>query len=321
MKIKKVTSLEFSKLSVLAREYGSVFNHTEWLQLYGDTVERYSISEDSGTTIGGFYLYHTRRTGLTHITNPPYSPHIGLFLLNKSQNKSNSLSFEKGVMSLLAEFFNTLPCKILTVAFPLGFTDMQPFFWKRFKVIPNYTYRYNLTESTEALTARMSPERRNDIKKAQKDNIQVRQVTDYTHVLDLVLKTFDRKEKSVNIKLIQKILFEFANEKNSFAFVSEKNGKPTACSFCIHDGKGAYYLLGGYDKQNKHQGAGAAAVWSAVQFAKQTGLQYFDFEGSMIPQVEKYFRGFGGDLLHYFTVNKAKVPVEVALKFVKRELF
>ena len=56
-------------------------------------------------------------------------------------------------------------------------------------------------------------------------------------------------------------------------------------------------------------------------YAKGKGLKAFDFEGSMLPEVEKFFRGFGGDLIPYYTINKAFLPVEMALKFMKRELF
>jgi len=41
----------------------------------------------------------------------------------------------------------------------------------------------------------------------------------------------------------------------------------------------------------------------------------------MIPQIKKYFRGFGGKLTPYYRINKAKLPIEILLKFFKREVF
>jgi len=41
----------------------------------------------------------------------------------------------------------------------------------------------------------------------------------------------------------------------------------------------------------------------------------------MLPEVERFFRGFGGDLVPYFTVNKAWLPLEFMLKLLKREQF
>ena len=62
-------------------------------------------------------------------------------------------------------------------------------------------------------------------------------------------------------------------------------------------------------------------MWEAIKFAKKLGIKYFDFEGSMVPQIERYFRGFGGKLTPYYRINKAKLPLEILLKFYRRELF
>ena len=59
----------------------------------------------------------------------------------------------------------------------------------------------------------------------------------------------------------------------------------------------------------------------SIRHAKELGLKTFDFEGSVIPAIERYFRGFGGKLTPYYRVNKAWLPLEMALKLVKRQLF
>nr|WP_243426332.1 GNAT family N-acetyltransferase [Caldicoprobacter guelmensis] len=168
----------------------------------------------------------------------------------------------------------------------------------------------------------MSVERRNDINKAIKDNLAVRKIDDYNIVKSLVLKTFSRQKKDVDNKYyLDKILFSFANDNNSFAFATFKEEIPIASAFCVYDRTTAYYLLGGYDHEFKHHGAGALAVWEAIKCSKELGLKYFDFEGSMIPQIERYFRGFGGELTAYFRINRAWLPLEVILKCYRRELF
>jgi hypothetical protein len=167
----------------------------------------------------------------------------------------------------------------------------------------------------------MSAEKRNDISKATRDGLTTKLIDDYSIVKSLVLKTFSRQEMVANEYYLNKILFEFANKDNSFAFAAFRENIPIAVSFCICDGSTAYYLLGGYDDKNKHHGAGAFAVWEAIKHAQRLGLKQFDFEGSMVPQIEKYFRGFGGRLTPYYRINKAKLPVEILLKFFKRELF
>jgi hypothetical protein len=79
--------------------------------------------------------------------------------------------------------------------------------------------------------------------------------------------------------------------------------------------------MSGYDDGNKHHGAGALALWHAIQHAKSLNLKRFDFEGSMIKPIEKYFRGFGGELAPYFRISRANFGLEVILKIKYRTYF
>ncbi len=306
----------------LAAGNGSIFNSPDWLRMYGTSLEIYGIYNKDSKLIGAFHLYKSRTAKiLNHYKNPPFTPHCGLVFSNHSSNKSNQLSFDKSVLNALAEFFEKLPYQLFTLAFPIGFMDMQAFIWKKFKVIPNYTYRLDLTQSVDELLKNLSGDKRNSINKSLKDAITVSLSDDLKQVKTMVEKTYSRKAKTVNEAILNSILFKFANAQNSFTYVAEIDKKPTALSFCIHDTTCAYYLLGGYDNLNKHQGAGVIALWNCILHAKNLGLKTFDFEGSMIPQVEKYFRGFGGDLIPYYTLNKGNIFVESMLKFIKRESF
>jgi lipid II:glycine glycyltransferase (peptidoglycan interpeptide bridge formation enzyme) len=321
MPIKRLDTKDLSSYTILASESGSIFNSISWINLYGNALEQYGIFDNDQKLIAAFFLYKTKMFGLTYYKNPPYTPHIGLCYKNKSSNKANALTFDKNIVTELADFIASLKSGLFTLAMPSQLTDTQPFIWKKFKTIPNYTYHLDLRLSTDQLLQNMASDKRNSLKKAEKDGMQTVQITDYKIVEQLILKTFSRKQKSVDAAFVNKILFTFANPQNSFAFVSYLNGKPISTAFCLVDANTCYYLLGGYDNENKHQGAGVSAIWYAIQYAKEKRLTIFDFEGSMLPEVEKFFRGFGGDLVPYYTINRALLPVEIALKFIKRELF
>ena len=45
------------------------------------------------------------------------------------------------------------------------------------------------------------------------------------------------------------------------------------------------------------------SMWEAIQFAS-TVTQRFDFEGSMMEPVEKFFRAFGATQTPYFSISK-----------------
>jgi lipid II:glycine glycyltransferase (peptidoglycan interpeptide bridge formation enzyme) len=246
---------------------------------------------------------------------------MGFFFENRAKNKANATSFTKNVVDAVADFLDGLGGQIIMISVPRTLTDMQPFIWRKFKVVPHYTYIIDLSIPEESLLGNMSPERRNDIRRALNDGITTERILDYGIILDLVRKSFARQSRAVDSHYLEKILYEFARGENSFAIASFREGLPIAASFCIHDRRTAYYLLGGYDPEHRHHGAGALAVWEAIRHSKSLNLERFDFEGSMVKAVERYFRDFGGDLVPYYRVNKALLPLEILLKFRKRELF
>ena len=321
MLIKKISETDIAIYDDLATKYGAIFNTSGWLQMFGDNIRFYGFYDKGGKLIGGFATYLEKKFGLKIYRNPPFTPFVGPFLNIESQKPVSIMSKWKKALSLMADHLESLPYAVISVSLGRNIVDTQPFRWRKFKVIPGYTYILDLSNSVKNIEMDMSAERRNDISKATRDGLITKLVDDYSIVKSLVLKTFSRQEIVANEYYLNKILFEFANNGNSFATVALKNDSPISASFCVYDNNTAYYLLGGYDSENKHHGAGALAVWEAIKHTKELGLKQFDFEGSMVPQIEAYFREFGGKLTPYYGINKARLPLEILLKFFKRELF
>lgn len=321
LKIKWNDKERLQEYNELAKNVGCVFNTIDWLALFNESIEIYGIYDKGGNLIGGFSLYKEKKLCFKIYRNPPFTPYIGPFLRMGAKNPVSILDAWKKVITTIADFIDNLSYSIVSISLNKDVRDTQPFIWNKFKVNPRYTYILTLQKNIDNLFEEMSAERRNDIRKAIRDNISVEKVKDFEIVKLLVTKTFHRQNKKINEYFLNKILFQFAKEENSYAFVSFKNNIPISTVFCIYDKKTAYYLLGGYDYENKHHGAGALAVWESIKYAKSLGLKYFDFEGSMVPDIEKFFRGFGGQLTPYFRISKASLPLEILLKFYKRGLF
>ncbi|MBN1338008.1 MAG: GNAT family N-acetyltransferase [Bacteroidales bacterium] len=321
MQIRQISDSEKGLYRSLAEMSGSVFNSPEWLECAGKKVQVFGIFNRDGRMTGGFHLFKDRLFFSTHVKNPPFTPSCGLFFENPAGNSAKKLTYAKSVMTAIAGFVSSRFSGIITFSFPPEITDMQPFYWKHFKVVPNYTYRIDLSMDEDDIFSAFSPERRNDIKKAVKDGLTVSFPGDAAFMRDIVIKTFDRQKDSINEKILDNILFRFARPANSFAVEVRQNSDIMAGVFCVFDSKNAYYLLGGYDPANRHSGAAALAVWEAIKKSREKGLKVFDFEGSMIPGVERFFRDFGGTLVPYFSVNKAPLLLEFPLKIIKRNKF
>lgn len=321
MQIKKISDSDLPAYDEIAQKYGTVFNTIRWLKMFGGDVQLYGIYDNGKSMFGGFTIYVEKKFGLQIFRNPPYTPVMGPFLKIDTKNNVKIMKTWKSVLSSMADFIESQNFSITTFSLSRGIIDTQPFIWKKFMVHPAYTYVVDLMESLDKIEKNLSKSHRKDINKTAKDGLMTKQIDDMTIVKDLVLKTFSRQEKKADEVFLDKILFEFSTPDNSCAFATYKDSLPISTTFFVHDNSTAYALLGGYDHDNKHIGAGVATRWEAIKHAKKIGLQYFDFEGSMIPRIEKFYRGYGGRLTPYYRVNKAKLPLEILLKFYKRGMF
>jgi hypothetical protein len=299
---------------------GNLFNSLEWLDNFNG-VKTYGIYDKHDLVIGGFSCACKEFLNFRILLNPPFSPFIGPFFISQSQSNSKKINESKRVMTALAGYLQSPKNILVYLAFSPEIVDFQPFQWEKFHVSPNYTYILDLGKSESELFENMSVERRNDIRKAINDGLKCEGTNDYSIVKKLILKTYTRNKKKISVQCIDKILFQYAKSDNSYSFVTYQGGEPLAGCFCIFDAHTSYYLMSGYDALHKHHGAGALALWNAIRHAKDKGIKYFDFEGSMIQPIEKYFRGFGGELKPYFRISKANFLLEVILKIKHRIYF
>lgn len=321
MKIRVLSPSELPAYDALARRHGTLFNTTEWLALFGDQMQALGIFDKGDSLVGGLSIYQERRWGVKIIRRAPFTPTCGPFLEVKSKNPVAVIEERRAALDCMIDYLEKEAPGLCMLPLDRGIEDALPCFWRGYKVVPHYTYLLELTVPLDQIRKNMSPTRRNDLTKATRDGLAVRQETDFNVIRDLVLATFDRQRKFVDRACLEAILFQYARSANSFAYSAYQGDDPIAACFVVHDAETAYYLLGGYNNDNRHHGAGAIAMFEAIQYAQQLGLKRFDFEGSVIPAIERFFRAFGGKLTPYFTVNKAWLPIELALKFVKRNIF
>lgn len=290
---------------------GNVYNSTEWLSIYKSNCKTMGVYEGEDL-LAVFNVYVFKKSILSFCIPPPYSPDCAL-VIKKTPQSENIISsinewLESKKNSAYSQFRFCFSYK------QYEFTKLlKP---KNFEQKKNHTYVLDLS-STEDVQSLYAPKRRQQIRRAIKDELQVERVTDLQIVYDLVTQTFLRQKKSIDAAFVKKILFEFANTKNSFAFATLKNGKPIIAYFCIHHNKEAFYLMGGYDENEKHIGAGPLAMNACIEHAKKIGITTYDFEGSMEPSIEKYFKEFGGVKKHYSCFEKSSAMGEMAVKLKK----
>ncbi|MFZ6052142.1 peptidoglycan bridge formation glycyltransferase FemA/FemB family protein [Halocola ammonii] len=322
MKVKEISTQSFAEFARSNNDSQSVFNTEKWMNLFGDQLSCFGILDPQGKTIAGFYLFRDKIKGFTFYRNPPFTPHNGFVFVNSGTNPAKRLGKEKKVVRAMADKLAELARKnIVTVSLPQSLQDLQPFSWNDFKIVPQYTYIHDLERSEEELFDCFSPETRNSIRKAQKDGVEIDQSHDPELAKKIIVENLERKAAKIEKYWLDKIFSDFLTPENSFMTFTQKREQTLGVAVCVFDQQAAYYILGGVDQKIENIGAGPLGIWSSMLRAKSLGLKIFDFEGSMIPEVERFFRSFGPQQKTYFSVNKASFWKEVLLKKGRRSKF
>jgi lipid II:glycine glycyltransferase (peptidoglycan interpeptide bridge formation enzyme) len=299
-----------------------VFGSKAWLSTYGNKLSLIGIYKDENQLIGGFYFMKTKKYGFTFLKLPPYTPHCGLFFISDSKNKSSANSFSKEVITEVCNYISSQKSALTVLAFPSNIIDLQPFIWSKYKVVPNYTYRISLLRSIEDIKANFDSKNRNVINKAIKEEVQLElNRLEKKELLSFFMNSLSTTGANIYENELRNVFLKFSDTSNSFSVEARKNGELLGVVFCAYDKNNCYYLLGGVNKSSGIQGVNNLLVQRSIEQARELGCNTFDFEGSMLKGVEKFFRSFGPELVPYYTVNKGKLPIELLLKFKKRELF
>ncbi len=272
---------------------------------------------------GYFIISITKRLKLfKQLSTPLNLPNNLLFFDSSTTNEAKKNGEVKKLMTTIENFLSKRKESIISMSFPSNWIDFQPFIWKNYKVTTRYTYTIDLNREIEDIFNDFARERKKNIKQAKKDNITIEKHSPNSDTIELISKTFIDKGVSIDLNWLNDFIVNFCKEDNCIVHTAkDPEGNILATNLCIYDKNKCYYLYGGYSKTHKHQGAGPTCMWYTIQEAKKRNINTFDFEGSMIPEIEKYFRNFGGDLIPFYQINKANLLQEMVLKTRHKQYF
>ena len=85
-------------------------------------------------------------------------------------------------------------------------------------------------------------------------------------------------------------------------FAEDSKGKIHAVLYIIWDEKSVYGLVSGGDPELRNSGAASLLLYEAIKFASSL-TNKFDFAGSIIEPIERFFRGFVAVHKPYFLLT------------------
>ena len=274
-----------------------IFHQPWWLDITcGKGNWGYSVAKNKvGEITGVLPYYKTSFLGFSVIRMPPLTPYLGpvIFYPDNPQKLHSKYSFEQKTLECLIE--GLPPSSYFHQICGYEFENWLPLYWNRFKQTTRYTYVFKPTDTGNLLEGMVSSVR-NKIRKAEK-SITIStdgSIDDFYRVANT---TFQYQSMDIPYKTkMFTTLHETILEKGQgiIFFAKGQNGKTGAALYLIWDTSSAYLWQLGAEIEFRKTGAVQLLIWKAIQKTFDMDLK-FNFEGSMLPNIEPVFRAFGGE--------------------------
>lgn len=184
-----------------------------------------------------------------------------------------------------------------------------------------HTYTLSEIKDHDTLYANFKQRIKGEIKKAQRQ-ITVRESSDVKLLYTLCQKSYKRQDKEAEFSLnLVENIYRAVTDNNcgTILLAEDEGGNAHAATLIVWDHQAAYYLLNGGDPELRSSGANSLLMWEAIKHSSKY-VDTFDFEGSMIPGVEKYIQGYNPEKRQYALFTKTNSKFIVAAEGLKKAL-
>ncbi len=277
-----------------------IFSSSAWCEIFEASGK--SLAVFSGDqTIAPFVLFHFKKFGKDVLIHPPFAANCGLRQVTKHAKPFTKNTELKRILRTIADYLqNEYSDAYIDIALPTDIKDIQPFTSAGFKTDLGYTYLLDIELPEKELLANFSSERRKNVKDAWKKDPKIQKNHKEDEVITVVKSTLESSGLNYDYEYLKRII------KSDFSYtISAISGSEVdAAAVIVYDSYRAYYIAGGSSKNPEKAGLSALILWEAILEAKRLGIPTFDFCGSTVPSIEKFFRGFGGELTPFFRIKK-----------------
>jgi len=282
----------------------NIFSNYIYLELLEKKFSNYVLTEKNKPIVGAI-IFEDELTNIPTFYNS--------LLIDNKINSPHEIE------SKISQFLENLDKyeKKIQIRSHYSLQDIRSFLWfnyhetessKKFKTLPRYTAVLDLENKTSKdVLSGINSSRRQEVRKAKKKNC-ISEISldieafDYLNNLTYI-KT--RKRNELESFMIDKITKKsIKSGLGTLMLTKDKNNKPVAGSFFLHDKSASYYLLGGHEKNEESQGAAALNIIDHINYCLEKNQKKIDFVGANSPNRGYFKTSFGADLKLYFELLK-----------------
>jgi hypothetical protein len=284
---------------------GTVFSTSAWLrcarQATGSPFRCFGCYKN-GQLIAGVSGLEQRRVLFTRFSTPPLTPHGGLLCAPfPGKGPAKAEAEWSRAAALLAGHLARRYGHVHLIHAP-AVADVREFLWAGWSARVRYTYLIDLRDR-EALWERLERRTRTVIHKAEKAGFQLHPTGD----LDLFQRQYELiyarqgGPPPVPALLVRRFAQQVLEAGLGQAWAIVSPAGQTAAVVVFVPGFGtAHAWVAGADPALNSTGATSLLYW---RFFARTALPWFDFVGANLPDIARFKRGFGGDLVPYYAVE------------------
>ena len=280
-----------------------LFVQPHWMDLVctrGDWEIRF-IESNEGRLQAIWPLYRIQKFGFSRFVRPILTPSFGPLFVSDGTfpQRFKEYGHRKKVLDALIQ---SLPhYDYFRVPLSPKTFDTQPLKWTGFKTEVRYTYQIQPTSDMDSLIAGWSPKTLNHIRHCQ-DTLQVTDSVTPEEFFRINEATFRRQKfpSPYDLQFITK-LYNTLKEKDQVKILGAHDGDQVQAAALFVGDQNTFFLLASGYIDGADRGAMSLVLMEGIKMAMRAG-RVFDFEGSDIPGIENYYRGFGGELIPYYEV-------------------
>lgn len=260
----------------------------------------------NGDNISGVWPYRIeKKINVSILRDQVLTPYMGPYVFYPSDLKqSKRESFQHETITALLE---TIPdVKVWHVSTLPGLKQVGLFTDYEFDIQVRQTFIMPLQGEVEDVFSNLHEDYRRNVRKAEKELIITNEPEMLHQLWGYQKATLDRKQVRTIFtqQQMQHIFDACINHESAALWVARRGDDIQAIVWHVWDDNCGYYLMGSNNPNSKDNRAMTALLWHSIKHSKTIGKEGFDFEGSMDPGVEKFFRNFGGKRELYLVLRK-----------------
>ncbi len=259
----------------------------------------------NGSVVAGWpTVRRDSRHGTVHV-GAPLTPHLGPILsppphdASSMRRWSHMVDQTRELVEKLGSFAH------LEARCHPEFSYWTPLSWSGFSQTTSYTWRFNDLTDVEQILAGAHQRVRRWLKKSASKGIEVEPV-EVDVLVELHQRTLSRHDVASHaapVSVLDRVARAATDRGQAEVLAArDADGNVHAAGLFVYDSRSTWYVAGGSDERFRDAGGATALLWDAIKRSAARGTA-FDFEGSMLPGVEPFFRSFGGEPTPWSTVR------------------